>query len=99
MCGLREWAVAGLGMCGKKSEGHARNVCKENVLFKVLNTITRMNLSFPLVGGHYRTNLPFFFPAGIPFTFKTYYVQGSNGHWNSAIYMTKPQVEVQTCEN
>lgn len=48
-------------MCGKKSEGHAYNVCKENVLFKVLNTITRMNLSFTLVGVHYRTNLPFFF--------------------------------------
>lgn len=84
----------------EKSEGHAYNVCKENVLFKVLNTITRMNLSFTLVGVHHRTNLPFlFFPTGIPFTFKTYYVQGSNGHWHSAIYMTRSQVEVQTCEN
>lgn len=45
----------------QKSEGHAYNVCKENVLFKVLNTITRMNLSFPLVGVHHRTNLPFLF--------------------------------------
>ena len=102
MCGFREWAAAGLGICGgeEKSEKamHTTSV-KENVLFKVLNTITRMNLSFTLVGVHYRTNLPFFFPTGIPFTFKTYYVQGSDGHWNSAIYMTRPQVEVQTCEN
>lgn len=73
MCGFREWAAAGLGICGgeEKSEKamHTTSV-KENVLFKVLNTITRMNLSFTLVGVHYRTNLPFFFQLEFPLLLK-----------------------------
>lgn len=31
---------------GEGGESHAYNICKENVLFKVLNTITRMNLIY-----------------------------------------------------